>query len=400
MAVYQNGIDVSRYQGNINWGRVAAAGKQFAIVRVGSSNSGGLYVDPYFLQNVNGAKAAGLRVGAYYYTYARTRAAVANELTTFLNVMQGLQLEYPVFVDVEDASLTSLGRAELTSLVQYAMDILYQRKWYAGWYSYTNYINSNLNAAALSRYPLWVADYRATLGYNGSYAMWQYTGSGVVNGISGACDLNRSYRDFLRRFAVWHEEPHLDPEEFDLGFYSYGLRTYGKLPLIEPLESREVKKIRDFVIVVDTSESTAGELVKSFLKETFALLTSQDSFFRKCRILVMQADNAVREETWLTDLDALDRYTARFTLVGGGGTDFRPAFARIAALRREGSLRDLQGVLYFTDGKGIYPAKRPPFEVAFLFLEDGTPPPDVPPWAMRLVLQPEEFTPDTDPKGR
>lgn len=179
MALFQNGIDVSRYQGNINWGRVAAAGKQFAIVRVGSGNSGGLYVDPYFLQNVNGAKAAGLRVGAYYYTYARTRAAVANELTTFLNVMDGLQLEYPVFVDVEDSSLTSLGRAALTSLVQYAMDILYQRKWYAGWYSYTNYINSYLNAAALSQYPLWVADYRSALGYNGSYAMWQYTGSGA-----------------------------------------------------------------------------------------------------------------------------------------------------------------------------------------------------------------------------
>ena len=74
---------------------LAAAGKQFAMVRVGSSNSGGLYVDPYFLQNVNGAKAAGLRVGAYYYTYARTRAAVANELTTFLNVMEGLQLRVP-----------------------------------------------------------------------------------------------------------------------------------------------------------------------------------------------------------------------------------------------------------------------------------------------------------------
>ena len=119
------------------------------------------------------------------------------------------------------------------------------------------------------------------------------------------------------------------------------------------------EKIRDFVIVVDTSESTAGELVKSFLKETFALLTSQDSFFRKCRILVMQADNAVREETWLTDLDALDRYTARFTLVGGGGTDFRPAFARIAALRREGSLRDLQGVLYFTGRQGHLPGQAP-----------------------------------------
>ena len=201
----------------------------------------------------------------------------------------------------------------------------------------------------------------------------------------------RSYRDFLRRFAVWHEEPHLDPEEFDLGFYSYGLRVYGNLPLIEPLESREVKKIRDFVIVLDTSESTAGELVKAFLQETFTLLKSQDSFFRKCRILVLQADNAIQDETWLTDLDALDRYTANFTLHGGGGTDFRPAFARIAELREQGELRDLQGVLYFTDGKGIYPAHRPPFETAFLFLEDGAPPPEVPPWAMRLILQPEEF---------
>ena len=149
----------------------------------------------------------------------------------------------------------------------------------------------------------------------------------------------RTYRDFLRRFAVWHEEPHLDPEEFDLGFYSYGLRTYGNLPLIEPLESREVKKVRDFVIVVDTSESTAGELVKAFLKETFTLLKSQDSFFRQCRILVMQADNAVRDEVWLNDLDALDRYTAQFTLVGGGGTDFRPAFARIAQLRQDDVLQ-------------------------------------------------------------
>ena len=208
----------------------------------------------------------------------------------------------------------------------------------------------------------------------------------------------RSYKDFLRRFAVWREEPHLDLDEFDLGYYTYGLRTYGKMPLIEPLESRESKKIRDFVIVLDTSESTAGELVKNFLRETFTLLKSQDSFFRQCRILVMQADNAVRDETWLYDLDALDRYTESFTLVGGGGTDFRPAFARIEELRTEGALRDMQGVLYFTDGKGTYPAKRPSFDVAFLFLENGEPPPDVPAWAMRLILQPEEFV--SQPKGR
>ena len=140
MVLFQNGIDVSRYQGSINWPQVAAGGQQFAIIRLGSSNNGGLYVDPYFLQNVNGAHAAGLRVGAYYYTYARSQSAVADELSLFLNVLEGLQLEYPVFVDVEDSSLTSVGRAQLTNLVRYAMDILYQRGWYAGWYSYTNFI--------------------------------------------------------------------------------------------------------------------------------------------------------------------------------------------------------------------------------------------------------------------
>ena len=197
MALFQVGIDVSRYQGSINWSAVAAAGKQFAIVRIGSSNNNGAYVDPYFLQNVNGAHAAGLRVGAYYYTYARTESAVAGELTTFLNALEGLQLEYPVFVDVEARSLTSLGKPQLTNLVKYAMDILNQRKWYAGWYSYTNYINSYMNASALANYPLWVADYRSSLGYTGQYGMWQYSGSGTVSGITGAVDLDYSYQDYL-----------------------------------------------------------------------------------------------------------------------------------------------------------------------------------------------------------
>lgn len=197
MALFQNGIDVSRYQGSINWPQVAAGGQQFAIIRLGSSNNGGLYVDPYFLQNVNGAHAAGLHVGAYYYTYARSQSAVADELSLFLNVLEGLQLEYPVFVDVEDSSLTSVGRAQLTNLVRYAMDILYQRGWYAGWYSYTNFILSYLNAAELAEYPLWLADYRSQPGYTGTYSMWQYSATGNVSGVTGACDLNYSYQDFL-----------------------------------------------------------------------------------------------------------------------------------------------------------------------------------------------------------
>lgn len=197
MALYQNGIDVSRYQGSINWSDVAASGKQFALVRIGSSNKNGVYVDPYFLQNVNGARAAGLRVGAYYYTYAKTTSAVDQELSTFMNAMDGLQFEYPIFVDVEDNSLTSLGKTQLTNLVRYAMDVLMRNKWYAGWYSYTSFINTYLNANVLNSNPLWVADYRSTLGYTGPYSLWQYSSSGKVGGISGACDLNYSYFDFL-----------------------------------------------------------------------------------------------------------------------------------------------------------------------------------------------------------
>lgn len=203
----------------------------------------------------------------------------------------------------------------------------------------------------------------------------------------------RLYKDFLRRFAVLREEPRLDPDEFDLGYYTYGLNTYGNMPLIEPLETQESKKIRDLVIVIDTSESTAGELVKSFLRETFGLLKTSGSFFSRCNIVVMQCDDAVRDITFLKDTETLERYAASLTLNGGGGTDFRPAFARIDELQKEGRLRDLQGVLYFTDGKGTFPARPPAYQTAFLFLEDGTPPPEVPPWAIRLILAPEEFMP-------
>ena len=111
----------------------------------------------------------------------------------------------------------------------------------------------------------------------------QSAGAGALETQVQAGRSRRAYADFLRRFAVWREEPRLDPDAFDPGYYAYGLRVYGDMPLIEPLESRESKKIRDFVIVLDTSESTAGALVKQFLRETFALLRAGDNFFRQCR---------------------------------------------------------------------------------------------------------------------
>ena len=114
--------------------------------------------------------------------------------------------------------------------------------------------------------------------------------------FGGGKNADEAYRDFLQKFAVLHEELHADPEEFDLGYYTYGLSVYGNLPLIEPLESREVKKIHEFVIVIDTSYSTSGELVEQFLRETANILHQSDSFFARSVIRVLQCDNVVRSD--------------------------------------------------------------------------------------------------------
>lgn len=197
MTIYEVGVDASRYQKNINWKTVAQSGKQFAILRIGSSSSKGIYVDPDFLKNVTGAHAAGLKVGAYYYTYARSKAQVAMELDTFLSVLESLRLEYPVFVDVEDDTLKTLGRQQLTELVLYAMDILDQRGWYPGYYTYTNFADQYLDKAQLKSYPLWIADYRGYVGYQGNYDLWQYSASGKVSGVDSLIDLDYSYKNFL-----------------------------------------------------------------------------------------------------------------------------------------------------------------------------------------------------------
>ena len=200
----------------------------------------------------------------------------------------------------------------------------------------------------------------------------------------------RSYHDFLKKFTLLREELQLDPDEFDLTYYTYGLRIYDNLPLIEPLETKEVRKIREFVIVIDTSESTSGNLVTAFLKETFEILSQKNNFFKRCSLRILQCDTAVRSDLRIRNLDECDAVLKDFHIIGGGGTDFRPAFAYVNQLITGHEIQKLGGLLYFTDGKGIYPSQKPSYPAAFLFLEqfDGQ---QIPPWAMRLYLEPEEF---------
>ena len=130
-------------------------------------------------------------------------------------------------------------------------------------------------------------------------------GEALAMQVKAANRSRRTYRDFLRRFAVLREELKADPDSFDLGFYSYGLSLYGNLPLIEPLESRETIKIEEFVIVVDTSLSCSGELVKNFLRETYGILRQSESFFRRTNIRILQCDDRVRTDQKITDMDQL-----------------------------------------------------------------------------------------------
>ena len=201
----------------------------------------------------------------------------------------------------------------------------------------------------------------------------------------------RSYKDFLKKFTRIHEEMHCDLDEFDLIYYTYGLCLYKNMPLIEPLETREVRKIREFIIVLDTSDSTSGKLIRGFLSETFQILKQQENFFHTCKIRILQCDNEVRMDQEISNLSQAEQFLNQFEIIGGGGTDFRPAFAYVNLMIEQGSLSKLDGLLYFTDGKGIYPKKRPVFQTAFLFLDeyDKT---AIPAWAMHLKLEPEEFS--------
>ena len=194
------------------------------------------------------------------------------------------------------------------------------------------------------------------------------------------------YSEFLRRFGAENEVLHVSEDEFDLIYYTYGLKTYGNVPLVEPLEYREESRIREFVIVIDTSGSVQGDIVQSFLQRTCDVLRQSGSFTRQVNIYLLQCDAEVQSVERLTDLDQLAGLIPRLRLRGFGGTDFRPAFAYVEQLLQTRQLTKLDGLLYFTDGVGTYPDKAPDYKTAFIFNRDDAISPRVPSWAIRAVL--------------
>ncbi len=197
----------------------------------------------------------------------------------------------------------------------------------------------------------------------------------------------QDYRSFLKKFSVLREQMEIDPDSFDYTFYSYGLTLYGNMPLIEPQETKEVKKVEEFAVVVDTSMSCSGELVRKFLEETYTVLSENESFFRKVNVHIIQCDERIQSDRKITCEKELKEYMEGFTLYGEGGTDFRPAFEYVDGLIRRGEFSDLRGLIYFTDGYGVYPQKMPEYQTAFVFMQEDYEDVDVPAWAMKICME-------------
>lgn len=200
-----------------------------------------------------------------------------------------------------------------------------------------------------------------------------------------------NYTEFLKKFAVLGERMKLNDDEFDYIFYTYGMNLYGNIPLIEPLEYKDVKQIKEFVIAIDTSGSTSGALVQTFVKKTYSILKQEESFFRKFNLHIIQCDERIQEDIKITKQSEFDAYIANMKILGQGGTDFRPTFAYVDGLIADGEFSNLKGMIYFTDGEGTFPSRQPNYHTAFVFVDEGYINPSVPPWAIKLVLQPDDI---------
>lgn len=198
-------IDVSRYQGEIDWAQVAAAGYKGAMLKTVSTNpklskrADGLYIDPTFEDNYKNAKAAGLDVGVYYYTYATSEAMADAELALVREAVRGKELTLPLAVDVEDNKIKQLSTLDLSNLTAYALEQVEKMGFYAQLYTYTGYKYELDMARLASRWDVWLADYTGkTPNVTFNYNAHQHTSKGAVPGITGNVDLNVTTLNYPR----------------------------------------------------------------------------------------------------------------------------------------------------------------------------------------------------------
>ena len=191
------GIDVSVHNGNIDWNRVKNAGIQFAILRAGYGKVAS-QKDRKFEENYNGAKAAGVPVGAYWYSYAKTVAEARQEAEVCVSTLAGKQFEYPIWFDQEERDILATGKANCSAMVRAFCEVLEKNGYWVGLYTSRSVLSTHIEDDIKSRYALWAAEWNSKLNYSGAVGIWQYSDKGRVDGISGNVDLDESCIDYAK----------------------------------------------------------------------------------------------------------------------------------------------------------------------------------------------------------
>jgi len=193
MKAKAKGIDVSVHQGNIDWEKVKTDKQvQFAILKC----AWGTKVADNFEVNYKGAKAIGLPVGAYCYSYAQTVEGAKKEAEAAIKILKGKKFEYPIMFDIEDDSQLNLSKQTLTEMCKVFCDTLEKAGYYVCIYSYKSFLTDKLDMKELSDYDVWLSQFNDTVTYKGSYGIWQYTRKGKVKGINADVDLDKAYKDY------------------------------------------------------------------------------------------------------------------------------------------------------------------------------------------------------------
>ena len=190
-----NGIDVSKHQGNIDWQKVKKSGVKFAMLRAGYGRFAS-QKDPSFERNYENAKKAGVNVGAYWYSYAKSVDDAKKEADTFLKIIKGKQFEMPVAFDIEEKSQAQKGRAFVSSLIKAFCERVENAGYYVCIYASKSWFDNYIDDECKRLYDSWIARWGASPDYNGKIGIWQNSSSGKISGVAGNCDTDIAYKDY------------------------------------------------------------------------------------------------------------------------------------------------------------------------------------------------------------
>ena len=191
------GIDVSVHNGNIDWNRVKNSGISFAILRAGYGKVAS-QKDKKFEDNYASAKAVGIPVGAYWYSYAKTVDEARQEAEACITILRGKQFEYPIFFDVEERATLNTGKCNCSAMIRAFCEALEKAGYWVGLYTSRSVLSTHIEDDIKNRYAIWAAKWGTKLNYSGSVGIWQYSDKGKVDGITGAVDLDEGYIDYAK----------------------------------------------------------------------------------------------------------------------------------------------------------------------------------------------------------